>query len=70
MKKNFEEKTGKTIILKDIHNIGTATLAMDSKKNKDASELDKWLKDHYPSLETSYLVEEHVMTGIICRIVK
>ena len=50
--------------MKDIHNIGTATLAMDSKKNKDASEMDKGLKDHYPSLETSYLVEEHVMTGI------
>ena len=63
VKKHFEEKTGKTILLKDIHNIGTKTLSMDSKKNKDASELDKWLKNPYPSLETSYLVEENVMTG-------
>ena len=65
VQQSYAEKTGKKIILKDIHNIATRMKASDSIPAASAAQgLYDWLKEEHPSLFCDFVVKEDTLSGI------
>ena len=66
IRENIAEKTGKNLVMKDIHNIAGRVKSASStnQSTSDAKELAKWMKEDYPQLETEFIVLDGEMVGM------
>ena len=58
VKKHYEEKTGKCLVMKDIHNIASRSQNIGRTSEKDVIDFDNWVKENYPALELEYVVDD------------
>ena len=64
---HFAEKTGKPILMKDIHNIASRAKEQESKSctSSPVQGLADWIKAEYPALKTHYVKDSNdIITGI------
>ena len=66
IRENISERTGKNLVMKDIHNIaGRVKSASSSHQSTcDAKDLARWIKDDYPQLATEFIVLDGQMIGL------
>ena len=65
---HYSEKTGKPLLMRDIHNIASKAKQMNAtlpSENGAVSDLSSWMKEEYPYLKTEFVLSEsNVMTGL------
>ena len=66
IRENIAEKTGKNLVMKDIHNIaGRVKYASSTRQStSEAKDLVKWMKEDNPQLETEFIVLDGEMVGL------
>ena len=64
IRQTLAEKTGKRIVMKDIHNIAVKSRIHGSSTKETADDLARWIADSYPSLSTEFVVSNNEMTGL------
>ena len=62
---HFSEKTGKVLLMSDIHNIATRAKQNDSQPERNAVEdLAGWLKQSYPTMTSHFIRDDNIVSGI------
>ena len=65
IQQSYSEKTGKKIILKDVHNIASRMKpTVSAPPSAEAQNLRDWLKEEYPGIYSDFVVKDNVLTGI------
>ena len=69
IQQHFSEKTGKAILMQDIHNLASQVLpsipSESSKPTTDVQALTTWLKEEHPSVDRHFLFDDNdVVQGI------
>ena len=62
----YKEKTGKKIILKDIHNIATRFTATEEplSQSSEVQSLFTWIQTQFPGIDCEFVVNDSELTGI------
>ena len=63
VQQTYRQKTGKNILMRDLHNIATRAKAQTSMSSatSEVQSLADWLKDEYPAIDSDFLVDENNM---------
>ena len=63
---SYVEKTGKRLILKDVHNIATRFKAASQPptQSPEVQNLFSWMKEQYPGIDCDFSVKDDVLAGI------
>ena len=68
LQNEYSKLTGQKILVKDIQNIAQRAKKEFNKKDEnktEARDLDDWIKERYPSVETEYVIDNNnIMTGL------
>ena len=66
VQQSYKEKTGKKIILKDIHNIATSFKATEEplSQSSEVQSLFTWIQTQFPGIDCKFVVNDSELTGI------
>ena len=66
VRQHFAEKTGKTLIMRDIHNIAWNLKCQGSKSasSSPVEDLCKWVVEKYPSMKLEVVLEDGTVVGL------
>ena len=68
VQQTYKQKTGKNILMRDLHNIATSTKIQSSSSGDTRSEVQNiadWLKEEYPAIDCDFIVDtKNMLCGL------